>query len=320
MTLFGPTSGKCPKCGGPVVSKCQQLSKVKIVHTNSVPQFIQELSMKCAGCDFGFTSYNKDYVDTLLQCIKFKLSTIIDGDAYGADMSLIRMMRNGIAAASIKSTCHANLHVVYSNWMIFYEHICQKKVGLGMKCLMVDFPLFPSEYVVKGPQLIRAFIRDYLSKQIYLLGEQAALVSEVALAMDHQWKVAQKILKRDEEINGQSFLVVGDGGIILSYVIVPDTALKWVHNPMKELVRRHNGKVLKLYYVDCNCCNGKLGGRSEKNMFWYGMLKCLDTMHCIMRIGNEINAKHPRKGNFLKQISRSIFVESPKDSERLAAA
>ena len=39
-----------------------------------------------------------------------------------------------------------------------------------------------------------------------------------------------------------------------------------------------------------------------------------------MRIGSDINAEHPRKGTFLKQISRSIFVESPEDRQRLLAA
>ena len=52
--------------------------------------------------------------------------------------------------------------------------------------VMADFQPFPSEYVVKGPWLIRAFIREYLFEQNYLQQEQAALVSEAALAVDHQ--------------------------------------------------------------------------------------------------------------------------------------
>jgi len=80
--------------------------------------------------------------------------------------------------------------------------------------VMADFPPFPSEYVVKGPQLIRAFIRDYLSEQNYLQQEEAAFVSEVALAVDHQRKVTEKILKEAEKINGQSFVIVRDGRII----------------------------------------------------------------------------------------------------------
>ena len=95
-----------------------------------------------------------------------------------------------------------------------------------MNCVMADFPPFPSEYVVKGPQLIRAFIRDYLSERSFLQREQAALVSEVALAVDHQRKVAQKIRKEAEEINGQSFVIVGDGGIIFTYITVPNTVFR----------------------------------------------------------------------------------------------
>jgi len=139
-----------------------------------------------------------------------------------------------------------------------------------MKCVMTTFQPFPTEYTLKGPQLIRAFIQDYLSERIYLQREQALLVSEIALAVDHQRKVAKKILKSDNEINGQSFIIVGDGGIILTYVIVPDTSLKWVDHAMCEIARRHAGALPKLCYVDCNCCNGSLGGRTEKTCFGMG--------------------------------------------------
>jgi hypothetical protein len=120
--------------------------------------------LKRAACNFGFTSYNKDYVDTLPQHIRIELNAIVAGNSNGIDMPLIHMMRNGIALASIESTCHANLLVAYSNWKNCYKHCCKKKADLGMNCVMADFPPFPSECVVKGPQLIKAFIRDYLSE------------------------------------------------------------------------------------------------------------------------------------------------------------
>jgi hypothetical protein len=91
--------------------------------------------MKCAACEFGFTSYNKEYVDTLPQHVKIELNAIIAGNSNGIDMSLIRMMRNGITPALIESTCRANLRVAYSNWKNCYENICKKKKQLGMKCV-----------------------------------------------------------------------------------------------------------------------------------------------------------------------------------------
>ena len=104
------------------------------------------------------------------------------------------------------------------------------------------------------------------------------MVSEVALAVDHQQKVVQKIQKEAEESNRQSFVIVGDGGMSLMYIKAPDTSFRWVDHVMQEVVHRHAGKLPKLCYMDCNCCNGTLGGCMEKNMFWYVMLKCLNAM------------------------------------------
>ena len=135
----------------------------------------------------------------------------------------------------------------------FYGRCCKKKAGLGMNCVTADFPPFSPEYVVKGPWLIKAFIREYLSEQIYFQQEQVALVSEVALAVNHQWKVVQTIRKEVEEIDGQSFVIVGDGGIILTYITVPNTVFKWLDYAIQAVARRHAGKLPKLCYVDCNC-------------------------------------------------------------------
>ena len=60
-------------------------------------------------------------------------------------------------------------------------------------------------------------------------------------------------------------------------------------------------------------------GTIRKDMFQYGMLNYLDSMHCIMGIGNEINGEHPRKGEFLKHISMLTFVDSPENREQLPA-
>jgi hypothetical protein len=143
ITSFGPTCGKCPKCNGQIVSKCQQLSKIKIVHTDTISWFMQGLLLNCYVCDFGFTSYNKDYADTLPQHIGIELNAKVAGNSNGIDMSLICMMRNGITPASIESTCRANLCIAYNNWKNCYEHHCKKKADLGMNCVMADCPLFP---------------------------------------------------------------------------------------------------------------------------------------------------------------------------------
>lgn len=61
----------------------------------------------------------------------------------------------------------------------------------------------------------------------------------------------------------------------------------------------------------------QVGEQEKYFLVWDVKLKCLDAMHFIVRIRNEINTEHTRKGIFLKQISRSIFLKSPEDREGL---
>ena len=113
-----------------------------------------------------------------------------------------------------------------------------------------DFPPFPSEHVVKGPQLIHAFLRDYISHKLYLLRENAALRSEIALAIDYQQQACKTIQRTEGKLNNHSFVVAEDGGIILSYVIVPSTHGKWLQPCMEEVVKRHGPNLPGTCYVD----------------------------------------------------------------------
>ena len=81
ISSFGPTCVFCPRCNSPVLQKGRQLSKIKLIHTMRVPRFVQGLSLKCSllSCNFGFTSYQKNYVDTLPSVFKSQLNAIIDG-------------------------------------------------------------------------------------------------------------------------------------------------------------------------------------------------------------------------------------------------
>lgn len=136
--------------------------------------------------------------------------------------------------------------------------------------------------------------------------------------MDHQRKVVRSMKTGKGEVNGQSFCVVGDGGIILSYVVVPDTRGDWTDEALQEVVDRHPVNHRPGYvYVDRDCCNGKGGGRTDKNMMICGLIKKLDCMHLELRISNEIPAEHPRKGALMKKVTRAIYVDCPEDVEDL---
>ena len=138
----------------------------------------------------------------------------------------------------------------------------------------------------------------------------ALLKSVNALSINHQ---AKGVRHANDDDAPQSFKVVGDGGLVLGYYAVPNTDLEWVHDAMVEIVERHGGELdrdnvhklveqgdLPRYiYVDCNCCNGKEGGRTEANCRFYGMIKLLHAFYLTLCIRREINSEHDRKQKFM---------------------
>ena len=60
---------------------------------------------------------------------------------------------------------------------------------------------------------------------------------------------------------GQTLAVMGDNELCLSVLYVPDTKMDHLDRAMNEILDRHApGSIPKILYVDCACCNGKLGG------------------------------------------------------------
>lgn len=138
---------------------------------------------------------------------------------------------------------------------------------------------------------------------------------EVCLAANHQAKVVRHAKGNAAT---QSFTVVAETGIVLAYLAVLNEDMMWVDKgSMVEIVERHGDKVdpnnphrlleqgslPDRIYLDKDCCNGKEGGRTEQNKYFYGMVKVLDGFHAITRIGREINSEHDRKKKFMSQES-----------------
>ena len=126
---------------------------------------------------------------------------------------------------------------------------------------------------------------------------------------------------------------------------MPDTHGDWTDRALEEVLARHGDNCPKHLYVDCGCCNGKLNQRAKAllqdvtvDKASAEMLeehsesveaskpvarardklnKVLDAMHMIARIGRQMNSEHPRHFNFMKKLSRSIYVDSKEDLDQL---
>lgn len=239
LMVFGYYDGKCPHCGGEpdVPTRC---GKVKIIHTGGMePRFVQGVGMSCSNAECnqpGWQSLTKTYVDTLALWKQQELDAVVVGKSDGVAMDLVMQMRMGVTAATIEKTSRGNLERMHSALQVKYEEKCNGYTSNGIEVEEREFPDLDESLVAKSPCLVRAFLRDYATEMNPLLREMASITSKFTASMDHQFKVVGRA-------QGQkgccSFVVVGDGGLVLGYYVVPDDALEWTHAAMKELVARH---------------------------------------------------------------------------------
>ncbi len=318
LEVFGYVDGKCPHCKG--TPEAANLNKsVKIIYTANKPRFVQGIGLKCTTCSGKqWQSFEKTYVDTLPRRKQHELHAIIAGKSNGVDMDLIIRMRMGETAAAIERSSQAHLEIYHSALQDEYNQKCRVATQHGYDVVLRDFPGVDPSHVAKATITTNAFIRDFLTTSNGLVREMASLKTEKAMAMDHQYKVVRHAIGSD---GGCSFTVVGDGGIVLGYYVVPDEGEEWLQEAMLELVERHGavlnedyktpfvrGHLPPVIYVDKFCCGGTEGARSDAVAYFYGMLKKLDAFHLIQRIGKEANSEHPRLSDFLSLLSDCIFT------------
>ena len=166
------------------------------------------------------------------------------------------------------------------------------------------FPPFPSHYVPCRPHITAMFVRDYWENKPCIMRELRATLSQHSLAVDHQ----RKVVKHTHGDNvgghgGQTFTICGDFDLVSGVYVVPDTGLSWAKSAMTEVVERYNTAGVQApqsLYMDCGCCSGR-EGCSQKDpgtsvaALWRSMFSVkLDAMHLMLRIGREMNAKHPQ--------------------------
>jgi hypothetical protein len=141
---------------------------------------------------------------------------------------------------------------------------------------------------------------DYWENKPHIMRELRTIVSNHSLAVDHQRKVVKRTLGGDVVgHSGQTFTICGDFGLICGVYVVPDRALSWAKKAMSEVIDRHKSagvEVPRSLYMDCACCNGKVGFSQSTSSgsgtsiaaLWQLMFSVkLDAMHLMLRIGRD---------------------------------
>ena len=329
LEVFGYVDGKCPHCNLDSIRAHSLNKSIKIIHTASgIPRWVLGIGMRCEACNGkGWQTYEATYMYTLQLWQRLKLNAVVVGASDGVDMDVIVPMRNGSSAAVMAKSCAANHKRKHSQLWSGYKSKCDC-ARKRAKIEVAEYPPVNPSHYLSARSATKSMIRDFLACKDGLIREMATNVSEHALAIDHQYKITNRL-----ERGAQSFTVVGDGGVVLGYYVVPDANMDYVNVAMREIVTRHGasineedhrvieqGGLPRTIYVDRDCCNGRPDGRNDDNKWFWGMLKKLDAFHLINRVMRETNSEHPRKGRWSLQLSSSIFTASKTDTRSLQAA
>ena len=201
-------------------------------------------------------------------------------------------------------------------------------VGKVNVVLQDAFPPFPSHYVPCRPHLTTMFVKDYWENKPHIMCE---LRASHTLAVHHQRKVVEHTLGGEVVgSGGQTFTICGDFGLVCGVYVIPNTALSWARDAMSEVIDRHKSigvAVPPSLNMDCGCCSGSLQSNttavsstpnpttSVAGTWRPTFAVKFDVMHLMLRIGQKMNAEHPRRKKFLFDLSQAIYSQHEEAEE-----
>ena len=318
--LFAPKDGCCPECGEGITLR--GTSKSKLCYSIPWPYAIQGMEVRCESplCRKFCTTFQPRYIATLPWPIQARVQFLIRGHAYACDESIYIQMRESSVATVLRS-CEAVIMKEYLRKKLTYE----EKRCLGVRAAQHPFPEFPKTFIPTRVQLVSYLLFDYDLNKIPLQRELKSHHTKHGVAIDHQAQVAKRIAGKDVlGEGGQTLTVMGDYGLCLTVLCVPDTKMDHLDRAMLEVMERKvPAPMPEVLYVDCGCCNGKPGGRfGSAGANWKNKFErvVLDGMHLIMRLAREVNAEHPRRSKLLRDLASAIYEKCPEDMAKLKAA
>lgn len=272
LFIFAPINGFCPFCKSRKIYAKRNSTHLKMVlRMYNFPFYCQRVDIDCKECKKMIISSDSRYVETLPHHTRFKMTFFHTGACTGIDYNMIRGMRNGMSAVTVQQMASGAIELLYSNLVREYVNTAEAAIAsvLTNYSTYKLFPPLQKAWMAASYLIVAAFIRDFSMNRDELCRELQSYVSKLSLAVDHQKKVVNRVKKTNDElqIGKQSFVIVGDLGLIMNYVVVPDTSDHWTESAMDEVYNRHinngiyNGPLT--VFVDCGCCNGKLNTQNE---------------------------------------------------------
>ena len=292
LLIFAPTTGYCPHCTSKNIF-AHGASKAKFVYGKVFPYWCLGVNIRCKDCSKMVKSIDVRYVATLPRADRMRMPFLSTGRSNGVDYYLIVQMRLGQSAKGVAQSQNCSSSLLHQSLKAKYEQHASNVVRLQHDRFdgIENFENLPDDWLVKPFTMIKAFICDYLMHRADLCLELQGNTVTLSAAMDHQRKVVKRVRRQSNELEmgQQSFVITGDLGVILNYVVVPDTGTQWTNKALNEVASRFDGQ--RILFVDCGCCNGRLRNDNPENDFtgkqpWTGKLLKKLTKHSVETFWN----------------------------------
>ncbi|KAF4709738.1 hypothetical protein FOZ63_033306, partial [Perkinsus olseni] len=329
---WAPQGGRCIHCKSTQL-RINAPSRIRLCYGLDWPYGIQGADYRCGKCHRHFTSFNQEFIDSLPYSVQKKQPFITYGASNGVDHKIVRMLREQTVAAVrryIEALVWDEFIRKRGQFVDRWRAVERNGLGVSNLCRLEDYPSFPSHYVPGRGALTGALIADYLRNRNALRRELRSIQSSTSFALDHQRQCLKRV-SGDSLVGGsaQTLCIVGDFGQAMNVVCVPDTSASWCKVCVEEAVSRHDEETRKnlVVYLDCACCNGKLGGKANtsdapESSSWKRLFKrcVLDGTHLLMRLSRQINPSHPRRALLMRHLADALYEQCPRDLELLRQA
>ena len=225
LFIFAPLNGFCPYCTSNTIHAKGNAKHLKcVLRLGDFPLYCQRVNIECKACKKMITSSDSQYVVTLPFQTRYQMPFFHTGRCTGIDNNMILNMRLGMSAAVVERMAEAAIGKKYSNLVRQYKHTAQEAIDADLSTYdsYKEFPPLEKAWIAACYLIVGAFVRDFSINREELSREIQSYLASLSLAVDHQKQVVKRVRKTLDELymGNQTFVIVGDLGIIMNYVVV----------------------------------------------------------------------------------------------------